>query len=277
MRLSDQRQATDVRAWSPSTLRMSTLLDRASFPHLLPSSQLLAWRLSRPVVVSVDTWTLVADDSVVALPYSARHTPDGVPLAALSDRGASVSVADTRPAGLAWITPDGRRADGPWSDRLEPVSLAADGVTLLATSTQGGESDFRLVDLSRGTEQRLTARPTPPGTLRAFTRVGERSGLDVAVKRASGLVAGVETPADETAPALSPDETLLAWQSNASGRWQIALARVADPHAARMVAGGTSPAWARDGRTLVVPPGRRAHGKRRRRGHRAERASPAGG
>ena len=250
VRLSDQRQPTDVRAWSPSMLRMSTLLDRASFPHLLPSNQLLAWRLARPVVVSVDTWTLVADDSVVALPHTARHTPDGIPLVALSGRGASVSVADTRPAGLAWITPDGRRADGPWSDRLEPISLAADGVTLLATSTQGGESDFRLVDLSRGTEQRLTTRPTPPGTLRAFARVGERSGLDVVVERASRSIAGVETPADETAPALSPDETLLAWQSNASGQWQIALARVADPHAAQMVASGTSPAWARDGRTL---------------------------
>ncbi len=110
--------------------------------------------------------------------------PTGVPLVALSARGASVSVADRR-AGLAWITSDGRRADGPWSDRLVPVSLAADGVTLLATSTQGGESDFRLVDLSRGTEQRLDARPMPPGSLRAFTRVGEQSGLDLTVERAS--------------------------------------------------------------------------------------------
>jgi hypothetical protein len=42
----------------------------------------------------------------------------------------------------------------------------------------------------------------------------------------------------------------MAWQSNASGQWQIALARVADPVDARMVASGTSPAWARDGRTL---------------------------
>ena len=49
---------------------------------------------------------------------------------------------------------------------------------------------------------------------------------------------------------MSPDETLLAWQSNASGQWQIALARVPEPDAARMVASGTSPAWARDGRTL---------------------------
>ena len=249
VRLSDHRQTSDVRAWSPSTLRTSTLVDDASFPHMLPSNQLLAWRLSRPVVVGVDSWTLLVDDSPVALPYTARWTPAGVPLVALSARGASVSVADTR-AGLAWITSDGRRADGPWSDRLVPVSLAADGVTLLATSAQGGESDLRLVDLSRGTEQRLDARPMPPGSFRAFTRVGEQSGLDLTVERASRVVARVETPADETAPALSPDETLMAWQTNASGQWQIALARVADPLDVRMVASGTSPAWARDGRTL---------------------------
>ena len=64
------------------------------------------------------------------------------------------------------------------------------------------------------------------------------------------MVARVATPADETAPALSPDETLMAWQSNASGQWQIALARVGEPDDPRMVASGTSPAWARDGHTL---------------------------
>lgn len=202
------------------------------------------------MVVRVDSQTLLVEDNLVALPFAARRTPDGVALVALSDRGASVSVAQTRPAGLAWVTSDGRRADGPWSDRLAPVWLAADGVTLLATSTQGGESDFRLVDLLRGTEQRLTARPTPTGSLRAFTRVGEHSGLDLAVQRASQVIARVETPADETAPALSPDQTVMAWQSDASGQWQIVLARVADPRAARMVATGTSPAWSRDGRTL---------------------------
>ena len=250
VRLIDQYERSDVRGWSPATQRTSTLLEHAWFPHLLPSGYLLAWRQSRPVVVRVDSQTLLVEDNLVALPFAARRTPDGVPLVALSDRGASVSVAQTRPAGLAWVTSDGRRADGPWSDRLAPVWLAADGVTLLATSTQGGESDFRLVDLSRGTEQRLTARPTPPGSLRAFTRVGEHSGLDLAVERASQVIARVETPADETAPALSPDQAFMAWQSDASGQWQIVLARAADPRAAQMVATGTSPAWSRDGRTL---------------------------
>ncbi|MBK5299403.1 MAG: PD40 domain-containing protein [Vicinamibacteria bacterium] len=219
VRLIDQHERSDVRGWSPATQRTSTLLEHAWFPHLLPSGYLLAWRQSRPVVVRVDAQTLLVEDNLVALPFAARRTPDGVPLVALSDR-------------------------------LAPVWLAADGVTLLATSTQGGESDFRLVDLSRGTEQRLTARPTPPGSLRACTRVGEHSGLDLAVERASQVIARVETPADETAPALSPDQTFMAWQSDASGQWQIVLARVADPRAAQMVATGTSPAWSRDGRTL---------------------------
>jgi len=250
VRLIEGRPMSDVRGWSPPTLRSSTLLEDASFPTVLSSDLLLAWRHSQPVTVRIDPPTLLVEGGPVALPYSVRQTPDGVPLAALSNRGAAVSVADMPPSGLAWITLDGRRADGPWSDRLTPRSLAADGVSLLATSKQGGAADYWLVDLARGTEQRLTARPTPPGALRAYPRVGQQSGLDVTVERASHVVARVETPADETAPALSPDETLIAWQSNASGQWLIALAPVADVHAPQMVATGSSPAWSRDGRTL---------------------------
>jgi DNA-binding winged helix-turn-helix (wHTH) protein len=249
VRLIEGGLMSDVHGSSPSTLRRATLLEHASFPTLLSSDVLLAWRRSQPVAVRVDPPTLLVEGSPVALPQSVRQTPDGAPLAALSNRGAAVSVADTPPSGLAWITRDGRRADGPWSDRLTPLSLAADGVSLLATSNQGG-ADYWLVDLARGTEQRLGARPTPPGTLRAFTRVGPLSGLDVTVERASQAIARIETPADETAPALSPDERLMAWQSNASGRWLIALAPVADVRAPQMVATGSSPAWSRDGRTL---------------------------
>jgi len=74
--------------------------------------------------------------------------------------------------------------------------------------------------------------------------------LDVVVERASHVVARVETAADETAPALSPDETLMAWQSNASGRWLIGLAPLAGVLAPQMVSTGVSPTWSRDGRTL---------------------------
>jgi DNA-binding winged helix-turn-helix (wHTH) protein len=250
VRLSDHGAMSDVRGWSPSTLGTSTLVEHASFPQWLPSAQVIAWRQARPVVARVDSRTLLVDDLPVALPFSVRQTPEGLPQAALSDRGALVSVASADPTGIAWITPDGRRVDGPWSDRLWPVWLAADGVTLLATGTLGVEADYRLVDLARGTEQRLAGRPAPTGSLRAFTQVGDGSGLDLAVARASQVVARVVTPADETAPALSPDETLMAWQSNASGLWQIALARVADSDAPQIVAGGTSPTWARDGHTL---------------------------
>jgi DNA-binding winged helix-turn-helix (wHTH) protein len=250
VRLIEGRQTSDVRGWSPPTLRSATLLAHASFSHVLSSDYLLAWRQSHPVVVRVDPSTLLVDNSLVVLPLSVRQTPDGVPLVAVSNRGAAVSVADRPPAGLAWITRDGGRADGPWPDRHTPLSLAADGVSLLAVSNQGGAADYWLVDLSRGIEQRLGARPTPAGSSHAFTRVGPQSGLDVVAERTSHVVARVETPADETAPALSPDEALIAWQSNASGEWLIALAPVVDVHAPQMVATGRSPAWSRDGRTL---------------------------
>ena len=146
VRLIEGRPMSDVQGWSPSTLRRSTLLEHASFPTLLSSDLLLAWRQSRPVAIRVDTPTLLVEGSPVALPQSVRQTPDGAPLAALSNRGAAVSVAGMSSSGLAWITPDGRRADGPWSDRLTPLSLAADGVSLLAASNPGGAADYWLVE-----------------------------------------------------------------------------------------------------------------------------------
>lgn len=248
VRLGDAGPISDVRVWSRSTGRTSTLLEQATFPRLLPPARLIAWRQTRPVVAQVVPRTLRIEDSPIALPVSIRHTPDGLPLMAVSGRGALVSVGNSSP-GLAWITPDGRRTDGPWSDRLLPISLAADGMTLLATRIDGRDSGLRLVDLSRGTEQPLTRAPAS-ATLRVVTRVGERTGLDLAIERGPHIVATVVTPSDETVPAVSPDEALIAWQSNAAGEWQIAVARVADPGAPHMVASGTAPAWSRDGHTL---------------------------
>ena len=185
VRAIGERQATDVRAWSPPISRTLTLVPSASFPHVLPSALVLAWRQSRPVVAHVDPRTLHVDEAVVEVPLLVRRTPDGMPLVAVSNRGALVAVGGEHPTGLAWIT-----------------------------------------------------------------SLGERNGLDVVVARGEEVVARVETPADETAPVLSPDETLVARQSNASGPWQIALARVAEPDAVTLVGPGTSPTWSRDGRTL---------------------------
>ena len=160
VRLGDHGATSDVRAWSPSTLRTSTLVEHASFPHMVavePGARVATgrgrwwWASTRG-----RCWSTTA---LSRFPSRSGRRPTAFRWWRCPTAARSVSVAEPTPTGSRGSRSDGRRADGPWSDRLVPVSLAADGVTLLATSTQGGESDFRLVDLSRGTEQRLDGAP----------------------------------------------------------------------------------------------------------------------
>ena len=64
------------------------------------------------------------------------------------------------------------------------------------------------------------------------------------------LVAG--GPKDQTAPTVSADGTLVAYQSSESGRAEVYVARLADPGARRRVTndGGEGPLWNRDGSRL---------------------------
>jgi WD40-like Beta Propeller Repeat len=260
---ASQRDATGegsrVQARSIATLRTSTLVTHASFPWLLPSGHLLTWRDGRPSAVLFDRRTLIADGQT-PLPFSARSTSSGVPQFALSMRGAAVSVpAPPTAVILSWITSDGRSADGPWPHRLAPITLDANGEDLLAVTVEPGDPEYWRINLARGTEVRADARlQMTEGGLSVRTTAGPTTGLDISVvtagsAMADGVVAQVQTAADEMAPALSPDGSTLAWQSKSGDAWQIALgavSRLSDPSTTDIVARGTSPRWSRDGTTL---------------------------
>jgi Tol biopolymer transport system component len=64
------------------------------------------------------------------------------------------------------------------------------------------------------------------------------------------LVAG--GPNNQTAPTVSADGTLVAYQSSESGRDDIYVARLADPASRRRITndGGTIPLWGREGNRL---------------------------
>ncbi len=86
---------------------------------------------------------------------------------------------------------------------------------------------------------------------------------------------------DAYMPALSPDGRRLAYASNASGRHEVYVRPFPGPGAAVQVseAGGTEPAWSRDGRRLFYRGGRRLHAAtlapgRRWRSPGARRCSP---
>ena len=100
------------------------------------------------------------------------------------------------------------------------------------------------------------------GRWMVVTSIGTRTGSDVmrydlAEKRVSPLV---QTPFNETSPALSPDERHLAYASDRSGRFEVYVEPIGrDGEVWRVSAnGGTLPQWRRDGRELffIVAPDR---------------------
>src|SRR5262245_63185630 len=77
--------------------------------------------------------------------------------------------------------------------------------------------------------------------------MGIRPGLDTVARP---LVA---TPAEELAPAVSPDGRWLAYSSNESGRREVYVRPFPETSNARYqisVNGGTEPGWSRDGSEL---------------------------
>jgi DNA-binding winged helix-turn-helix (wHTH) protein len=154
---------------------------------------------------------------------------------------------------LARLTFEGEHREPRWTP---------DGRALAFASRAGGAFNLftRAVDDSAA-PRRLTesAHHQVPGSISSdgtlvFTDFDASSGADIwAVALGGGPARPIlQTPFDEMAPALSPDGTWLAYQSNESNRWEVYLRPLAGPGAAVPISagGGASPAWSRDGRTL---------------------------
>ena len=154
---------------------------------------------------------------------------------------------------LARLTFEGEHRDPRWTH---------DGRAVVFASRAGGAFNLftRAVDDSAG-PRRLTssANHQAPGTVSSdgtlvFTDFDPSNGADIwSVPLGGGAPrAIVRTPFDEAAPAMSPDGTWLAYQSNESNRWEVYLRPFAGTGAAVPISagGGTSPAWSRDGRTI---------------------------
>ncbi len=116
-----------------------------------------------------------------------------------------------------------------------------------AEGTQPATRRFSSVGAARHS---LPLAVSPDGTMLVFQQTAERRGTDLWVLPLGGGPARplVEGPFDDTAACLSPDSTLVAFQSADTGRWEIYLQRLHDGR--RLVVstdGGERPVWARDG------------------------------
>jgi serine/threonine-protein kinase len=204
---------------------------------------------------------LLRDGRVMPLPAAAQHltspalSPDGRRLVALArndprsdiwsleiDRGALTrSTFEGEHRAPLW-TGDGRgmvfasRAGGPFN--LFGQTFDAPGTTKLATAAH----------------QQFPSAIAFDDRAVIYTQFDPESGADLwsAPLAGGSPTAILRTPFDESAAAVSPDGRWIAYQSNASNRWEV----YARPRPGRSAAisvsttGGTMPVWSRDGRTI---------------------------
>jgi DNA-binding winged helix-turn-helix (wHTH) protein/Tol biopolymer transport system component len=147
-----------------------------------------------------------------------------------------------------------------------PVWNATGTEILYAVRRSGPYEVWARAASATGDERRLLSIPDrhvfPASVSRtgdiAFVQTGGPTRSDVGLLRAGQATPSrvLETAFDETAPALSPDGTLLACQTDESGRWEVVLVYLRQGRRLPVsTSGGTRPFWSSDGRSLFFQRG----------------------
>jgi eukaryotic-like serine/threonine-protein kinase len=191
-----------------------------------------------------------------------RLSPDGRHIAVtILDRGEQVWIYDPARGTLSRLTFKGMvNLDAVWTP---------DGRRVTFESSPPGGLLWQLVDGSGKAERLLTNRRypvvpvswSPDGKVLAFVEVNPTTGQDIWMLRLGdrGTQPFLRTRFSEGAPAFSPDGRWLAYGSNESGRPEIYVQPCPGPGRKWQIsaAGGTEPAWNRNGRELFYRDGNR--------------------
>ncbi len=188
-----------------------------------------------------------------------RLSPDGRMLAAVGvEPRPDVWLLDLERGTKTRVTFLGPTASPVWSPSggaLLYATRRAAGYEIWSKEISGSSSDRRV--LATPDRHLFPASVSRAGDL-AFVESGGPSLSNIGILRA-GHTAGslvVESPFDDVAPALSPEGTSLAFQTDESGRWEIVLLRLDDSRRLPVSSGGgTRPFWSADGRALFFQRG----------------------
>jgi serine/threonine-protein kinase len=208
--------------------------------------------------------TLVRVDrhgKVEPLPGPARSYTNPV----VSPDGRRIAVCVEGPDDHVWVLDLARKAWARITDEADnnnPV-WSPDGRRLVVSSNRQGPRNLYRIPaaggpfepLTKGAGWRLPASFTPDGRSLLFVDVRTETHLDIwsvplgGDRRPRAMVA---SPADETAPAVSPDGRWLAYVSSEAGREEVYVRPYAGEVAAQAVSngGGSQPVWAKSGREL---------------------------
>jgi serine/threonine-protein kinase len=213
--------------------------------------------------------------SVPARAYTnPRLSPDGARLALeLRDQESDIWVWDFAREALTRVTfdpvvdrapvwmPDGRRIVFS-SQAVGTVRGATDAGTLFWRPADGTGAAERLGQEDRSLRLMLPSSVSPDGTRVVTTTVSDAGAVDVMMltlqdRRVQPLI---QTPFVERNGEISPDGRWLAYESNASGRFQIYVRPFPGVDGGQWQVsadGGTQPLWARNGEELFyVAPNR---------------------
>jgi Tol biopolymer transport system component len=189
---------------------------------------------------------------------SAEVSPDGKQAA--TEQGGKLWLVDLERGGRTPIASGHRGGAKVW-----PV-WDRDGARVFFASNVEGNWDIYAVNAARPdvVETVLTREfdqfPTsiaPDGTL-AFAELRPGEGMDIWLLPPGGApVAWLATPAEEEKATFSPDGSLVAYASNASGRFEVFVrARVGSAAGVQVSTnGGAEPVWARAGNRVLFREG----------------------
>ena len=138
----------------------------------------------------------------------------------------------------------------PASDRLAFTSSREGQFNLFSVRADGGSPVERLNPSERNQFPSSWGRE-----LLAFTETHPGSGEDIWILSMTGDRASraiLQSGANESAPAVSPDDRWIAYTSDESGREEVYLLPAQEPGGRRQVSteGGSAPRWRADGREL---------------------------
>ena len=189
----------------------------------------------------------------------ARLSPDGSRVAGVGlDPRPDIWSVDLQRGTKTRLTFGGPTAAPVWSaDGAEVLYAVRHGETYeIWARAASATGDERRVHAVQG--RHLFPRSVSRAGDVAFVQTGGPTRSDVGLLRAGQSTATliVESAFDDLAPALSPDGSLLAYQTDESGRWEIVLVTLADGRRSPVSSGGgVRPFWSVDGATLFFESG----------------------
>lgn len=151
---------------------------------------------------------------------------------------------------------------GPTAPGQQLFSASADGTFAAAenlTTELKGPASPELSALKSGTGSPFPCDTAPNGDLVLSMNTTHQQVFTLRFEPVAQVIPWLQTNFDERCGRLSPNGRWLAYQSNASGTYEIWLRSYPEPGTPVRVspAGGRDPVWSRDGKELFYQVGRR--------------------